>query len=367
MNTRTAFAEKSDPPAPTSASTLAWLRENFFYSPFSALITACVVVVLAWLSTKIIGWGIVNAVFTGEGSAPCRAAEGSGACWLLIREKFRLIMFGLYPYDQQWRPGVCIAIMLGMYVVSAQRRFWSIKLLFAWVAALLALAVLMWGGVLGLPFVHEDRWGGLPVTLMLATFGLAFAFPVAILIALARRAHTIPGLGALATVYVEVTRGVPMVTVLFMASVMFPLLLPRELDVSKLLRVFVAFSLFAAAYLSEVIRGGLQAIPKGQSEAAQALGLSYWRMTGLILLPQALRITIPSIVNTFIGFFKATAVVTVVGIYDVLTAAKRSVTEPQWQGFGTEAYLFVAVIYFLFCFAMSRYSQALEKRLRRGA
>jgi general L-amino acid transport system permease protein len=224
----------------------------------------------------------------------------------------------------------------------------------------------MWGGVLGLSPVSEDYWGGLPLTLILATFGLAFAFPLAILVALGRRSTKLPAVKLLCVLYVELIRGVPLVALLYMASVMFPLFMPEGVNIDKLLRAQIAIILFAAAYLAEVIRGGLQALPKGQAEAADALGLSYWKKTGLIILPQALRLVIPPLVNTFIGFFKDTSLVLIVGLFDLLYMGKVALSDPPWQSFSTEVYLMLAVIYIAFCFAMSQYSRGLERELGRA-
>ena len=224
----------------------------------------------------------------------------------------------------------------------------------------------MWGGILGLRYVAQDSWGGLPITLILSTFGLAFAFPLAILVALGRRSTQMPAVRMICVVYVELIRGVPLISLLFMASVMFPLFLPEGVNIDKLLRAQIAIILFAAAYLAEVVRGGLQALPKGQGEAADALGLSYWQKTGKIILPQALRLVIPPLVNTFIGFFKDTSLVLIIGIFDLLTAGKVAISEPTWQGFSTEVYVVLAMIYFVFCFAMSKYSRGLERELDRS-
>jgi general L-amino acid transport system permease protein len=294
----------------------------------------------------------------------CRVLQGSGACWAVITEKHRFILFGTYPYEQQWRPLVCILLFIGLYVVSAQRRFWRKELALVWVGVLALIGALMWGGFAGLPYVPQERWGGLVITLILSTFGIAFAFPLAVLVALGRRSK-MPAIKMLCVVYVELIRGVPLISLLFMASVMFPLFLPEGMNIDKLLRAQAAIILFAAAYLAEVIRGGLQALSRGQYEAADALGLSYWHKTGFIILPQALRLVIPPLVNTFIGMFKDTSLVLIIGIFDLLTAGKTAVVEPAWQGFGIEVYVFVGLIYFVFCFAMSRYSQGLERELNR--
>jgi general L-amino acid transport system permease protein len=289
-----------------------------------------------------------------------------GACWALIPEKYRFILFGFYPYDQQWRPAIVVVLFLAMFAASANRRFWRIELAYLWVAALIAIGVLMWGGVLGLPHVPQDQWGGLPITLILATFGLTLAFPLAILVALGRRSTGLPAVKLVCVLYVELIRGVPLVTLLFMASVMFPLFLPQGMEIDKLLRAQIAIILFAAAYLAEVVRAGLQALPKGQAEAADALGLSYGKKTLLIILPQALKLVIPPLVNTFIGFFKDTSLVLIIGRFDLLKTGLTAVADPNWQAYGTEVDIVLAVIYFAFCFAMSKYSRNLERSLNRG-
>jgi general L-amino acid transport system permease protein len=294
----------------------------------------------------------------------CRDLHGSGACWAVVTEKHRFMLFGTYPYEQHWRPALVCILFVALYVVSAMRRFWNWTLIPIWIGTLTAIGVLMWGGILGMPYVPQERWGGLPITLILATFGLAFAFPLSILVALGRRSN-LPAIKVLCVVYVELIRGVPLISLLFMASVMFPLFLPEGMNIDKLLRAQIAIILFAAAYLAEVVRAGLQSLPKGQYEAADAMGLSYWQKTGFIILPQALRTVIPPLVNTFIGFFKDTSLVLIIGIFDLLTAGKTAIVEPAWQGFGVEVYVFVGLIYLVFCFAMSKYSAGLEADLNK--
>ncbi|MFT3819389.1 MAG: amino acid ABC transporter permease [Rubrivivax sp.] len=344
----------------------AWLRANLFSSPLSTATTLVMAALIVWWAIGFAGWAVVHAVWTVPGtnetadSTACREAIGLGACWAVVHEKFRFIMFGTYPFNEQWRPAVTIGVFLLLYVLTAQRRLWNWRLAVVWVVAL-ALIVWLMGGGLGLRRVSTDAWGGLPVTLILATFGLAIAFPLAVLVALGRRSD-LPAIRALCAVYVELVRGVPLITVLFMASVMFPLLLPQGMDFNKFLRAQVAFILFAGAYLSEVIRGGLQAVDRGQYEAADAIGLSYAQKMGSVILPQALRISIPSLVNVFIGFFKDTSLVLIIGIFDLLTAAQNVVINPIWQGFGTEVYLFIGLIYFCFCFTISRYAGGIERR-----
>ena len=365
------------PSAPRLAPNLAtgwlgWARANLFSGWFNSLITLALALLLVKYIYGFIDWAFVNAVWSVPNDAAgrpdtqaCRDLKGVGACWAVVREKHRFMLFGTYPYDEHWRPALACLLFVALYIVSAMRRFWRKELVLIWVGMLTAIAVLMWGGVLGMTFVPQDRWGGLPITLILATFGLAFAFPLAILVALGRRSK-LPAIKALCVLYVELIRGVPLISLLFMASVMFPLFLPEGMNIDKLLRAQIAIILFAGAYLAEVVRGGLQALSKGQYEAAEALGLSYWQKTGFIILPQALRLVIPPLVNTFIGFFKDTSLVLIIGIFDLLTAGKTAIIEPMWQGFAVEVYVTVGLIYFVFCFAMSQYSGSLERELNKG-
>src|ERR1700733_4111712 len=360
-----AIAATREKPPSNVAGPWAWARANLFGSWWSTAVTLVLGYLILRFASSFVSWALVHAVWTvpydAEGrpdNAACQNAKGIGACWAVISDKYRLILFGRYPYAEQWRPALCVALFIGLYVVSAMRRFWR--------KALVVIGVLMWGGVLGLPLVPEDEWGGLPITLILATFGLAFAFPLAILVALARRSTTLPAVHLLCVLFVELIRGVPLVALLFMASVMFPLFLPEGVNFDNLLRVQVAIILFVAAYVAEVIRAGLQALPKGQTEAADALGLTYWGKTGFIILPQALRLVIPPLVNTCIGFFKDTSLVLIVGMFDLLMMGKVALSDPPWQSFANEVYIMLALIYIAFCFAMSSYSRRLERDLGRA-
>ena len=365
------FTPLPDEPAPEGKrGMIAWLHDNLFSSWLSTAVTIVMMLLIARAAIAFFDWAVVDAIWWLPGNTiadtqACRM-PGVGACWALIAEKYRFILFGIYPYDEQWRPALCIAIFVAMYIASANRRWWGRRLVLLWLTALVAIGVLMHGGVAGLRIVTEDQWGGLPVTLILSTFGIVLAFPLAIVVALGRISTASPVLRLVCTLYVEIVRGIPLISVLFMASVMFPLFLPEGITVSKLLRAQMGIVLFIAAYLAETIRGGLQAVGEGQGEAADALGLTYWQKMFLIVLPQALTLVLPPIVSLCIAFFKATSLVTIIGIFDLLNAGQRSVGEPAWQGFGTEAYLFVAFIYFCFCFSMSRYGLALEKRLKRS-
>ncbi|HWV89941.1 MAG TPA: amino acid ABC transporter permease [Burkholderiales bacterium] len=337
---------------------MRWLRENLFGSWVSTAFTLLLIYLLWKGLPPIIDWAFLDAVWRPDAKA-CREAEG--ACWGFIAEKHRFILFGTYPYEQHWRPGLASVILIGLWVFSAIRLFWKWWLLLVWIFGLAVIGGLMWGGVFGLPYVENERWGGLILTLLLSTFGVAFAFPLSILLALGRRSD-MPVIRALCVGYIELIRGVPLISVLFMASVMLPLFLPSGVTIDKMVRAQLAIVMFAAAYLAEVIRGGLQAIPKGQYDAAHALALPYWRRTWLIILPQALRISVPPLVNTFIALFKDTSLVLIIGLFDLLSTIKISLTEPAWNGFGIEAYVFASLVYFAFCFAMSRYSKSFERR-----
>jgi general L-amino acid transport system permease protein len=344
MKTRTGFAWT------------ARLRENLFAGWANTLITLFVVVFLFEVIQPFIEWAFVDAVWRPDAKA-CR--ETTGACWGFIAEKHRLILFGTYPFEQHWRPAVSTLLLIGLWASSLIRIFWRWWLALVWVAGLTVIGILMWGGVLGLPYVENERWGGLILTLLLTTFGIALAFPLSIVLALGRRSD-LPVIRALSVGYIELVRGVPLISLLFMASVMLPLFLPPGVTVDKLLRAQIALVLFAAAYLAEVVRGGLQAIPTTQYEAAKAMGFGYWGQMRFVVLPQALRIAVPPLVNTFIGFFKDTSLVLIIGLFDLLSTIKVSLTDPAWAGFGVEAYVFAAAVYFVFCLAMSLYSRRLE-------
>jgi general L-amino acid transport system permease protein len=342
---------------------LQWLRANLFNSWPNAILTVLGLGVIYLLVSRFVVWGVIDAVWSGPASA---CGEDKGACWAVLGEKGRFILFGRYQYEEQWRPLLFLILFIGMVGVSTFRRLWGRWLGIAWAVSLIVMCVLMWGGVLGLPFVSHENWGGLPLTVILAVSACLFGFPLGIVLALGRRSK-LPAIRAVSVGYIELARGVPLITVLFMAAVMFPLFLPPGMNFDKLLRTQIGMILFAGAYIAEVVRGGLQALPKGQYEAADALGLSYWQKTRLIVLPQALRLVIPGLVNTFIGTFKDTSLVITIGLFDLLNAAKTALNDPVWRAYYVEVFLAVALIYFCFCFFMSKYSQSLEADLRKSA
>lgn len=350
------------PPA-TQSKAIDWLRSNLFSGWANTALTLLVAYLVLKTLMGFIPWGILNAVWTGSPD-DCKAAKGTGACWAFFHHNYRFVLFATFPYEEQWRPALASLTFVFLYVFSAMRANWNSRLIYVWGGGLTLIGVLMFGGVLGLSEVSTERWGGLVLTLILATFGIAFAFPISILLALGRRSD-MPAVKTLCIAYIELIRGVPLVSVLFMASVMFPLFLPEGVTFDKLLRAQVGIIMFAAAYLAEVVRGGLQALPKGQYEAGDSLGLSYWQSMSMIVLPQALRMVIPPMVNTFIGLFKDTSLVLIIGLLEVLNAAKTAASQPEWRGYGPEVYFGVSLIFFVFCYAMSQYSQKIEIDLNR--
>ena len=340
---------------------IAILRRRMFGTPGNSVLTLVMLALFAFLIPKILNWALFEARFVVMSPAECHRA--AGACWAFIGEKYRLILFGRYPYDEQWRPFLAMLIMMGLVLLGCQRAVSLRVLLLAILLGVPLIGLLMWGGVFGLSYVDDTKWGGLPLTLILSIVGILAAFPLAILLALGRQSSW-PIVKGVSTAFIEFVRGVPLVSVLFMASFMIPLFLPGRIQIDELLRAQGAIILFGAAYLAEAIRGGLQAVPKGQISAGQALGLKPWQISLLIVVPQALRVAIPSIVNVFIALFKDTSLVGIVGLMDLLLSSKQALGDVAWRSFSLEAYLFVASLYFVFCFYMSRTSQAMEREVR---
>jgi general L-amino acid transport system permease protein len=344
-----------------STGPIAWLQSNLFSDWTTGMGTLLVVSALLWCAPPLIRWALLDAQWRPDATA-CRA-DGVGACWGVVAEKFRFIVFGRYPFEQQWRPLVATTLMICLLVASGVRRFWQPRLLPTWVAVLAIAFLLMHGGAIGLSHVETDRWGGLPLTVLLAALSIAMGFPLALALALGRRSQ-LPGIRSLCIAYIELLRGVPLISVLFMASFMFPLFMPEGFSVDVLLRVLVGITLFAAANMAEVIRGGLQAVAREQVEAAASLGLSYWQSQRQVIMPQALAMVLPGLVNNFIAVFKDTSLVTIVSLYELTGALSLALnSDSQWRPYKIEAYLFIACIYFGFCFAMSRYSMAIERQL----
>lgn len=328
-------------------------------SPARALVTIALAAAMLYVAWRMLDWLVLSATFSGSAAA-CR--DAAGACWPFIEENYRLILFGTYPHPEQWRGALCLLIFALALSASYWQRLWGRPLVMVWLAALIACLLLLRGGLLGLSPVGTDKWSGLPLTLLLAALAVTLGFPLAVLLALGRRSRQ-PITHALAAGFIELMRGVPLVGVLFMAAVMFPLFVPPSLDIDSFMRVQIALVLFTAAYMAESIRGGLQAVPNGQGEAALALGLNYRQSMGRVVLPQALRVSLPGLVNTSISEVKNTTLVLIVGMFDVLQMTRLSLVEVQWRPYFAEAYAFTAAIFFGLCFAISQLSRRIERRL----
>jgi general L-amino acid transport system permease protein len=353
------------PPPVTSAGVIGWLRTNLFSSWGNAALTLLGVYMLWLIVPPLLDWVIFDATLSGETKEDC--AANSGACWVFVKIQFWQFIYGFYPVDGTWRINLAFVLLVAgavpVLVERAPGKLWATLYLIA-VYPILAY-VLFVGGVLGLPVVETARWGGLSLTLVISVIGIVASLPLGILLALGRRSK-MPIIRVLCIGFIEIWRGVPLISVLFMASVMLPLFLPEGVSFDKLLRALIGVALFSAAYMAEVVRGGLQAMPLGQYEAAAALGLNYWKTMGLIILPQALKVVIPGIVNTFIGLFKDTTLVAIIGLFDLLGRVHAATTDPHWLGLATEGYVFAGACFWIFCFGMSRYSIYLESRLSAG-
>jgi len=347
----------------STASLAKQVRENLFSDLPNTITTLLLGALLLFALTRGLEWGLLNAVFSTD-AEQCRAAQPNGACWGVIAEKYRVILFGRYPFEEQWRPLLSTLLLLGLTIFSAHPRHWRPWLPSVWLAAIVMVAVLMKGGWFGLTSVDTDLWGGLPLTLLITAVAIGAAFPLAVLIALGRRSR-VPLLRSLLNWYVELVRGLPLIPVLFIASFLFPLFMPKGVSIDVLLRVLAAITLFAAAYLAEVVRGGIESVPAGQTEAALALGLTRRQAMAEIVLPQALRVSVPSLVNSAIGLFKDTSLVMVVSMFDLTGALSLALAgDAEWRPFHLEGYLFIGAIYWTGCYSMSRYSLWIEQRLR---
>lgn len=354
------------PPPKSSVGAVHWLRENLFSNWINSILTLVSIYLIYKTIPPLLDWAFFSADWRGDTRDAC---SKEGACWVFIRVWFDQLMYGRYPEEEVWRINtsyiIAIIAAIPLFIPSVTRK---IKLAiggFLLVIFPIICFYLYFGGAFGLEVVETPRWGGLFLTLVIAVTGIVMSLPIGILLALGRRSD-MPVVKSFCVVFIEFWRGIPLITVLFMASVMFPLFVPEDMTMDKLLRVLIFVTLFSSAYMAEVVRGGLQAIPKGQYEAAAALGLNYWKSMLLIILPQALKMVIPGIVNTFIGLFKDTVLVLIIGLFDLLGMTQLAATNPNWLGFNIEGYVFAAVGFFVFCFAMSRYSQHLERKLNTG-
>ncbi|MCX8997603.1 amino acid ABC transporter permease [Rhizobiaceae bacterium BDR2-2] len=364
-------------PAPVSENTVSgWIKTNLLATPKDVLLTILALAVLVWTVPGIINWLFIQASWTGSDRSVCATiVQGgaqpdgwSGACWAFVSDRFQQFMFGRYPIDQRWRPLLVavmfIALLTPLLIPKAPHKGLNALALFV---IFPVVAFFLLHGGFGLRVVQTSLWGGLMVTLILSFVGIAVSLPVGIVLALGRRSN-MPVIRTACITFIEVIRGVPMITVLFMANVMLPLFLPTGWTVDNFVRALVGVAIFSSAYMAEVIRGGLQAIPKGQYEGADSLGLSYWQKTLLIVMPQALRLVIPGIVNTFIGLFKDTSLVSIIGMFDLLGIVRLNFTDASWASPVTPltGLIFAGFVFWIFCFGMSRYSGFMERHLDTG-
>lgn len=351
-------------PPPVSQNTaMSWVRDNLFSTWYNGVFTLFAVALLAYIVPAFLDWAVFSADFWAEDKSQCTS---NGACWGVVTSRLDLYLYGFYPPELYWRPNLSFALLfVALAPVLYDVPLRKYLLVFSALYPVVAFA-LLYGGVLGLDPVQSNKIGGLLLTLTLGVLGIGLSLPVGILLALGRRSDTMPVVSLFCTLFIEFIRGVPMITLLFMATVVFPIFLPPDSNVDQLSRVIFVVVVFASAYMAEVIRGGLQAIPKGQMEASHSVGLSYWQATRLIILPQALRICIPNIVTNFISLFKDTSLVVIVGMLDLLGVGQNALATREWVGLSDEVYIFVAVVFFVFCYSMAKYSTYLENKLATG-
>jgi general L-amino acid transport system permease protein len=361
------------PPPMAMRGAVGWLRENLVSTKFNVLLTILIALLMLWIIPDLVKYLLIDAVWTGADRDACLEAvqhREIGACWPFVWERWPYFVYGSYPLSERWRVDVFFVMLaigiLWMLWLGAPRR--DIGSVYFFIILPISAFILLTGlRAIGLVPVDTVLWGGILVTIVVAWVGIVVSLPLGIMLALGRRSH-MPAVRLFSVIFIEFVRGVPLVTVLFMASVMLPLFVPEHLSPDKLLRALVGIALFASAYMAEVVRAGLQAIPKGQFEGAMAVGLGYSQMMRLIILPQALKITIPNIVNTYIGLFKDTTLVFIVGIFDFLHTVEVSRIDPKWATpvTSTTGYAVAAIFYLIFCYAMSRYARATEARLAKA-
>ena len=369
-----AAAQEPLPPPITARGAIGWLRANLFSTPTNIALTILCLLLIAWVVPPFVRFMLIEAVWTGTDRESCLATPERpevGACWAFVAERLNFFIYGFYPVAERWRVDIFFAMLafgiVWLLWLRAPRRDIGAVYFFLVLPVVSYILLRGWPAI-GLARVDTALWGGILVTIVVSAVGIVVSLPIGILLALGRRSR-MPAVRLFCVIFIEFVRGVPLITVLFMASVMLPLFVPETLSPDKLLRALIGVALFAAAYMAEVVRAGLQGIPRGQYEAAQAIGLGYWQMMWLIVLPQALRITIPNIVNSYIALFKDTTLVFIVGIFDFLRTVEAARIDPKWATpvTSTTGYAFAAVFYFVCCYLMSRYARNMEERLARGA
>ena len=363
--------QQSTKPPIIKIGIIGWIKGNLFSTWYNSLFTLLGLYIFYLAIPPFFQWAIIDAVWTGDDRFVCewynedKVKFRAGACWLYIRVWLNFFTYGFYPDELQWRVNLTLLILVVsialLFIPNFKKRHYVGIFLFVGYP-IIAFFLLIGNEQLGLEAVKTHKWGGAFLTVLLGLIGIIFALPLGIVLALGRRSK-LPVIRILSVIFIEFWRGIPLITVLFFAAVMFPLFVPQGVEIDNLLRCIVGLTLFGGAYMAEVVRGGLQALPKGQYEAAQAVGLGYWRMMALVIMPQALRIVIPGIVNTFIGLFKDTTLVFIISLMDLLLTIFTSNTNPDWMGFPFEGYIYAALVYFIICFSLSRYSLRVENKL----
>ena len=347
------------PPPIATSGLIGWFRKNLFSSPINSILTLLCIYILWLILNDFFHWAYIDASFDGNDRLACTS---KGACWAWVDQRIGQFFYGFYPQEERWRVNLTLLLLIPAIVfilfdkVPGAKYGKYFSFLFPFIATIILI------GGFGLEEVPTKKFGGFMLNITVGISGIVLSLPIGILLALGRRSK-MPLIKTLSIVFIECFRGVPLITLLFLAAILLPIFLPSNISLDLLIRVIVVVTAFSSAYMAEVIRGGLQAIPKGQYEAAQALGLGYWKLMFLIILPQSLKISIPGIVNTFIGLFKDTTLVIVIGLFDILNIANSMLANPDWMGLSTEAYIFISLFFFIACFAMSRYSIYLENKL----
>lgn len=358
-----------DKPAPINTDGIGpWMRDNLFNGAFNSILTLSVLALILYTLPPALGWLVFNANWTG-GAEACRV-NPDAACWPFVTSRWEQFLYGFYEKSERWRIDILLVVLaLGIawmvWEKAPGRKAVAVFMLFVY--PVVAFVMMYGNETLGLPIVETPQWGGFMLTLVIALSGIVASLPLGVLLALGRRSK-MPVISLLSTIFIEFWRGIPLVAVLFMATIMFPLFLPAGVTFDQLLRAVIGVALFASAYMAEVVRGGLQAIPKGQYEGAMALGLPFWKMMRLIILPQALKIVIPGIVNTFIGLFKDTTLVLIIALFDLLGIVQASIADPNWsiKSVPYTGYAFVAIVFWICCYSMARYSRYIEEKLHTG-
>ena len=347
------------PPPIASTGVIGWLRQNLFSSVSNTVLTLVAIYLLSLAIPAILDWVFLSSQLSGDTRFDCKV---EGACWAWIDQRFGQFLFGFYPAGERWRVVIAFILLFPALIPWLTHGIPGQRYLRWFSFAYPVIAAILLAGGFGLQEVPTDKFGGFMLNLIVGLSGIVLCLPVGILLALGRQSK-LPLIRWFSIGFIEAVRGVPLITLLFVSNILLPIFLPPDVTLDSIIRVIIMVTAFASAYMAEVIRGGLQAIPSGQYEAAYAMGLNYWKSMRLIILPQALRISIPGIVNTFIGLFKDTTLVIVIGLFDILGIANAMVSNPDWLGLSTETYVFVAVFFFAVCFSMSRYSMWLERRL----